>query len=89
MPTKRDLVRQSMSYGWIVFLCAVCGITGIALGWTTHRAFTNVVGEDIGFVELAIQVTYDNPYAVFGAFVSLTGLVLQFIRTFRGRRSGD
>ena len=91
MPTKRDLVKQTLSYGWIVFLCTICGITGIAMGWGAHRAVVNISGENMGMLQFAMAVynEFDNPIAFVTAFVSIAGLILQFIRTFRGKRGND
>jgi len=91
MRIKRDVIKQTLSYGWIVFLCSACGITGIAMGWGVHRAIVNITGENLGMIQLTVQIidNFDNPYAFVGAIVSLGGLVLQFIRTFKGKREND
>ena len=88
---KRDVIKQSLSYGWIVFLCSMCAITGLLAGWGIHRAVVNISGENMGMLAFAFNVyeAFDNPTAFVMAFVSLGGLVLQFIRTFRGRRNND
>jgi len=91
MTTKRDLIKQTLSYGWIFTLCCLCGITGLLGGWGVHRAVVNISGENMGMLAFAYNVyeAFDNPTAFIMAFVSIGGLVLQFIRTFRGRRNND
>lgn len=91
MPIKRDIVKQTLSYGWIVFLCCLCGITGTIIGWSIHRAMVNISGENLGFIQFSIKVfdNFENPYAWVMAIVSVGGLVLQAVRTFRNKRDGD
>jgi len=91
MTTKRDLVKQTLSYGWIFSLCLICGVAGLLFGWGVHRSIVNISGENMGMIKFAFSVYqgFDNPYAFLMAFVSMGGLALQFIRTFRGRRNND
>ena len=91
MKIQRDIVKQTISYGWIVFLCSICGITGLIIGWSIHKTIVKISGQNLGFIELSIRIfdNFDNPYAFVMAFVSIAGLILQFIRTFRKKREND
>jgi hypothetical protein len=88
---NRDIVKQTLSYGWIVFLCIICSVTGVMVGWSSHKALVNISGENVGFIKMAIEIyrDFDNPAVFVTGFVSIGGLVLQFIRTFRGKRNND